>query len=58
MDKLSQLESLFKEAKENGERFYGKRNKAAGTRLRGNLQQITVLCKELRKEVSEVKNLL
>lgn len=54
-NKLKHLEMLVNEAKENGLKFYGKKNKAAGTRLRGKLQEIVVLCKELRKEVSEVK---
>ena len=56
MDKLNQLQDLLSSAKEEGERFYGKGNKSAGTRLRGKMQEIKNLATEIRKEVSEKKN--
>jgi len=56
MDKLNQLQDLLSSAKEEGERFYGKGNRAAGTRLRGKMQQIKFLATEIRKDVTEKKN--
>lgn len=55
MDLILQLESLVAEAKKNGEAFYNKNNKAAGTRLRKNAMDIKNLSAEIRKSVSEVK---
>lgn len=43
MEKITELEALVASAKKEGEAFYGKNNKAAGTRLRNALQQIKVL---------------
>ena len=38
------------------EKFYDKEVGAAGTRVRKHLQELAALCKEVRKEVTEVKN--
>lgn len=56
MDKLNQLQDLLDAAKSDGDRFYTNGNKAAGTRLRGKLQEIKNLATEIRKEVTEIKN--
>jgi hypothetical protein len=38
------------------EKFYDKEVGSAGTRVRKALQELAVLCKEVRKDVTEVKN--
>lgn len=47
---------LVEEYIENNEKFTEKGNKAAGTRARKALMDITKLCKERRKEIQEAKN--
>jgi hypothetical protein len=37
------------------EKFYDKEVGAAGTRVRKHLQELANLCKEVRKDVTEVK---
>lgn len=56
MEKFTKLEELVASAKKEAEAFYGKQNKAAGTRLRNALQQIKVAATEIRKEVTDKKN--
>lgn len=56
MDLIIKLEALLEEAKTNSKAFYEKNNKAAGTRLRKNAQDIKNLASEIRKNVSETKN--
>lgn len=53
---LDQLNSLVQQANVEGDKFYGKNNKAAGTRLRKVLQEIKVLATDIRKDVTEKKN--
>jgi hypothetical protein len=38
------------------EKFYDKGNQAAGTRVRGGLQQLKTLSQEIRTEVQNKKN--
>jgi len=38
------------------EKFYDKEVGAAGTRVRKHLQALATLCKEIRKNVTEVKS--
>lgn len=42
--------------KEDAEKFFEKENKAAGTRLRKALQGIRNIAKEVRQEISDLKN--
>jgi hypothetical protein len=48
-DLILSLESDF-------EKFYDKGNQAAGTRVRGGLQQLKTLSQEIRTEVQNKKN--
>ena len=50
-----QLLSLFDEYKENNDKFVEKGNKAAGTRARKALSEMTKLAKVRRKEIQEAK---
>ena len=57
MSKLDdQLDEQYSEYVENNLKFVEKRNKAAGTRARKALMEISKLCKEKRKEIQESKN--
>lgn len=56
MSKFDELVELVEGAKEDAEKFYGKSNKAAGTRLRGAMMDISKMCKEVRTEVQDMKN--
>ena len=47
---------MFEQYIEDNEKFADKGNKAAGTRARKALMEITKLCKERRKEIQESKN--
>lgn len=47
---------LVEEYIENNEKFSSKGNKAAGTRARKALMDISKLCKDRRKEIQEAKN--
>ena len=47
---------MFEQYIEENEKFADKGNKAAGTRARKSLMEITKLCKERRKEIQESKN--
>ena len=38
------------------DKFYNRGVNAAGTRVRKHLQELAGLCKETRKEVTEIKN--
>lgn len=51
---LIEIENL----KEDAEKFFEKENKSAGTRLRKGLQNVKNLAKELRQEISDMKNKL
>ncbi|TFF36147.1 histone H1 [Mucilaginibacter psychrotolerans] len=55
MDKFSALNGLITNAEHDAEAFYGKGNKAAGTRLRKAMQKIKVAATEIRKEVTDKK---
>ncbi|HEY9002029.1 MAG TPA: histone H1 [Mucilaginibacter sp.] len=56
MDKIKELKALVETAEKEGTAFYEKGNNAAGTRFRNALQQIKVLATDLRKDVTEKKN--
>lgn len=52
---LDQLIALLENARVDYQKFYGKGNKAAATRLRKSLQDVSKLCKIAREEVLEYK---
>ncbi len=56
MDKFKALKTLIAAAEKDAEAFYNKGNNAAGTRLRGAMQQLKVTASDIRKEVTEKKN--
>lgn len=50
------LKALFEQYVDENDKFSEKSNKAAGTRARKALMEITKLCKDRRKEIQEAKN--
>ena len=55
MKKFEELKTLVENLEEDATKFYDKRNKAAGTRLRKGCQSIKNVCQEIRIEVSDLK---
>ncbi len=56
MDKYSELSSLVESLKDDFEKFYDKKNKAAGTRVRKGMQDLATMAKAIRAEVQAIKN--
>jgi len=56
MDKIEQLEVLVAEARVEATKFYENGNQTAGTRLRKKMAEIQVVTKQVRVDVSEIKN--
>jgi len=56
MENFKKVKTLLEGAEKDVEAFYSKGNKAAGTRLRGLMQELKVLATDIRKEVTEKKN--
>lgn len=54
-NRFNEFETILEAAKGDFEKFFEKENSAAGTRVRKALQELTVLAKEVRKEVTEIK---
>ena len=55
MKKFEELKTLVSNVEEDATKFYDKKNKAAGTRVRTGCQEIKNLCQEIRIEVSNLK---
>jgi len=56
MDKYSELYSLVTSLKDDFDKFYDKKNKAAGTRVRKGMQEVSAWAKAVRTEVQTMKN--
>ena len=55
MEKIAKLKELIASAEADADKFYSKGNSAAGTRLRGTMQQLKKLAQEIRQEVTGKK---
>ena len=53
---LEQIRELVATTEEDYDKFYGKGNAAAGTRVRKNMQELKLLAQELRLDVQKTKN--
>lgn len=53
MDKIDELKALLDEAEKDGEKFYNKNVKAAGTRVRKKMLDIKNKAHEIRKEIAD-----
>jgi hypothetical protein len=56
MSRFAQVKDLVLSLESDFEKFYDKHNQAAGTRVRGGLQQLKTLSQEIRTEVQNQKN--
>lgn len=55
MEQIQKLKDLIASAEADAEKF-SKGNNAAGTRLRGTMQELKVVAQEVRTAVTEAKN--
>lgn len=55
MENFEKLKELLSNLTEDAEKFYEKKNNAAGTRLRQGMQQLKKIAQDVRVEVSELK---
>ena len=56
MNLLEQIRELVATTEEDYDKFYGKGNAAAGTRVRKSMQELKSLAQELRLDVQKTKN--
>ena len=56
MNLLEQIREIVASTEEDYDKFYGKGNAAAGTRVRKNMQELKSLAQDLRLDVQETKN--
>ncbi|MFC0183270.1 Histone H1-like protein Hc1 [Pseudarcicella hirudinis] len=56
MSRFSEVKDLILSLEGDFEKFYDKGNQAAGTRVRGGMQQLKTLAQEIRSEVQSLKN--
>ena len=54
--RFNELMDLVTGQEEDLKKFYGKGNKAAGTRVRKGLQKLKKLSQEIRLEIQDIKN--
>lgn len=55
-NKINEFKQIVEAMESDFEKFYDKGVAAAGARVRKHLQVLATLCKETRKDVTEVKN--
>jgi uncharacterized protein YeeX (DUF496 family) len=55
-NRFSDVQKIVEAMESDFEKFYDKEVGAAGTRVRKHLQELAKLCKELRNDVTVVKN--
>jgi hypothetical protein len=56
MSKFSELKDLVMSLEGDFEKFYDKKNQAAGTRVRKGMQDLKVMAQTIRSEVQGMKN--
>ena len=56
MQRYEQIRDLVLSLEDDFNKFYDKKNQAAGTRVRKGMQDIKNLAQEIRLEVQEIKN--
>lgn len=56
MSRFAEVKDLILSLESDFEKFYDKGNQAAGTRVRGGLQQLKTLAQDIRTEVQNKKN--
>ncbi len=56
MNRFAEVRDLIMSLEGDFEKFYDKGNQAAGTRVRGGMQQLKTLAQEIRTQVQDIKN--
>ncbi|EIM76418.1 hypothetical protein A3SI_10409 [Nitritalea halalkaliphila LW7] len=56
MNRFNEIKELVLSLEADFEKFYDKKNQAAGTRVRKGMQDIKNLAQDIRKEVQDIKN--
>ncbi|WP_339925087.1 histone H1 [uncultured Cyclobacterium sp.] len=56
MNRFNEIKDLIMSLEADFDKFYDKKNQAAGTRVRKGMQDLKNLSQEIRKEVQEIKN--
>ncbi|MCV9385683.1 histone H1 [Reichenbachiella ulvae] len=56
MDRFNEVKDLILGLEGDFEKFYDKKNQAAGTRVRKGMQDLKNLAQEIRVEVQDIKN--
>ena len=56
MNRYNQIKDLVTSLEGDFNKFYDKKNQAAGTRVRKGMQQLKTLGQEIRVEVQSMKN--
>ncbi len=56
MARFDEIKTLVMNLEEDFDRFYNKKNQAAGTRVRKGMQDLKTLSQEIRLEVQNMKN--
>lgn len=56
MSRFDDIKGLIEGFEADMKKFYGKGNKAAGTRARKGLQELRKLAQEVRLEIQDIKN--
>jgi hypothetical protein len=56
MNRFSEIKDLITSLEGDFEKFYDKKNQAAGTRVRKGMQDLKNLAQDIRKEVQDIKN--
>jgi len=56
MKRFEQLRDLVMSLESDFEKFYDKKNQAAGTRVRKGMQEMKNVAQDIRKEVQSIKN--
>jgi Histone H1-like protein Hc1 len=56
MNRFAEVKDLIMSLEGDFDKFYDKGNQAAGTRVRGGMQQLKTLAQDIRTQVQEMKN--
>lgn len=56
MSRFSHLKDLVMSMEDDFEKFYDKKNQAAGTRVRKGMQDLKNLAQEIRIDIQDIKN--
>jgi hypothetical protein len=56
MNNYNKMKDLVLSLESDFEKFYEKKNSAAGTRVRKGMQELKNMAQDIRKEIQEAKN--